>query len=116
MWVLFVSALIFVVYAIASLVVPVHMKMRTKIICALIIFLFGLKYFVYSQTGGVLEPRLSPTNIVILEATYSALMLAVFLAIIKCCFNHWRMGNPVPIQDPSCIYLPSSSRGFSSRA
>ena len=83
MWVLFVSAMIFVVYAIASLVVPVHMKMRTKIICALIIFLFGLKYFVYSQTGGVLEPRLSPTNIVILEATYSALMLAVFLAIIK---------------------------------
>lgn len=83
MWVLFVSAMIFVVYAIASLVVPVHMKMRTKIICALIIFLFGLKYFVYSQTGGVLEPRLSPTHIVILEATYSALMLAVFLAIIK---------------------------------
>ena len=100
MWVLFVSAMIFVVYAIASLVVPVHMKMRTKIICALIIFLFGLKYFVYSQTGGVLEPRLSPTNIVILEATYSALMLAVFLAIIKdllllgVVLGHWHGSMP----------------------
>ncbi|MBU3843333.1 MAG: metallophosphoesterase [Candidatus Anaerobiospirillum pullicola] len=80
---LIISALIFVVYAIASLVVPLHIKLRTKLICAVVIIAFGLKYVVYSQTGGILEPKLAPTPIVILEATYSALMLAVFFAIIK---------------------------------
>ncbi len=80
---LFISALIFMVYAIASLVVPLHIKLRTKLICAVVIIAFGLKYVVYSQTGGILEPKLTPTAIVTLEATYSALMLAVFFAIIK---------------------------------
>lgn len=83
MWVLFVSALIFIVYAIASLVLPLRLKLRTTIIWSLVAVAFGLKYFIYSQTGGVLEPQLSPLSIVVMEATFSALMLAVFLAILK---------------------------------
>lgn len=83
MWVLFVSALIIIVYAILSLVVPLRLSWRNALLSSLVIVLFGLKYVIYSQTGGILEPHLAASTIVLLEATYSALILAVILALLK---------------------------------
>lgn len=80
---LFISALILVVYAIVSLVLSARLKWYQSILWIVVVVAFGLKYVVYSQTGGILEPQLPAWQIVVLEATYSALMLAVFLAIVK---------------------------------
>lgn len=80
---LHISALVFVVYAIASLVLPMKMKWWAKVLWSLIIIASGAKYLIYLQTGGILEPKLEPPMVVLLEALYSALMLAVVMALIK---------------------------------
>lgn len=83
MWVLSVSTLIIILYAIASLVLPLRLSWRHAVLSALIIVLFGLKYEIYRFTGGILEPHLAASTIVLLESTYSALLLAALLALLK---------------------------------
>ena len=83
MWVLHASTLVFVIYALCSLIIPARISWRARIIWIVITLVCGLKYVIYEMSGGILEPQLSPRAIVILESLYSALMLAVFMAIIK---------------------------------
>lgn len=83
MWVLSVSALIIILYAIASLVLPLRLSWCHSVLLTLIIVIFGLKYEIYRFTGGILEPHLAASTIVLLESTYSALLLAVLLALLK---------------------------------
>lgn len=80
---LHISAFVFMAYAICSLILPTKMKWLYKGIWALIIVAAGLKYVIYSRTGGILEPKLDRDVIVALEAIYSALMLAVVMALLK---------------------------------
>ena len=83
MGVLHISAAIFVIYALVSLVWPLRIKTGLKLILGAIVLAFGLKYVVYEHFGSVLMPDLPPSLIVALEAAYSALMLMVLMALIK---------------------------------
>lgn len=80
---LHISAFVFMAYALLSLVLPLKIKWLYKGLWAVVIMLAGLKYVIYSQTGGILEPKLDSSYIVTLEALYSALMICVVLALIK---------------------------------
>ena len=80
---LHISALVFMAYALVSLILPLKIKWLYKGLLALVVVAAGLKYVVYSQTGGILEPKLDSSYIVAFEAAYSALMLCVVLALLK---------------------------------
>lgn len=80
---LYVSALVLIIYSFLSLVVSTRISVRAKVLWGVLIVICGSKYFIYAQTGGILEPQLSPNIILVMEAAYSALMLATFLAIFK---------------------------------
>ena len=69
-----ISALVLMVYAIASLILPLKLKWPIKVLLALGVIVLGLKYLIYSRTGGILEPKL--------EAMYSTLLLAVVVTSI----------------------------------
>lgn len=80
---LHISALVLMVYAIASLILPLKLKWPIKVLLALGVIVLGLKYLIYSRTGGILEPKLESRLIVMLEAMYSTLLLAVVMALGK---------------------------------
>lgn len=80
---LHISAAIFVIYALVSLVWPLRIKTGLKLVLGAIVIAFGLKYVVYSHFGSILMPDLPPYLIVAMEAAYSALMLMVLMALIK---------------------------------
>lgn len=80
---LHISAVVLVLYAIASLILPLKLKFTYKACWALVIIGAGLKYMIYSRTGGILEPKLPRDIIVLLEALYSALLLVVVMALLK---------------------------------
>lgn len=80
---LHLSAAIFVIYALVSLVWPLKIRLGLKLVLGAIVLFSGLKYIIYSHFGSVLIPELPVALIVTMEAAYSALMLMVLMAIIK---------------------------------
>ena len=80
---LHISAAIFVLYTLVSLVWPLRIKTGFKLILGVFVIAFGLKYVVYSHFGSILMPDLPPNLIVTMEAAYSALMLMALMAMIK---------------------------------
>ena len=65
---LHISAAIFVIYALVSLVWPLRIKTGLKLILGAFVIAFGLKYVVYSHFGSILMPDLPPYLSVAREA------------------------------------------------
>lgn len=80
---LHISAAIFVIYAIASLLLPLKLKLVYKLVLSLLLAFCGSKYLIYMYSGGVLTPKLPSNVILCLEVLYSFLMLSVVCALIK---------------------------------
>lgn len=83
MYALHISSFVFIAYALVSLVLPIKIRWPLRLLLGAAVAFCGLKYLIYSYTGGILEPQMRPGSIVIHEALYAALMIGVLLAIAK---------------------------------
>ena len=83
MSVLHIQSLVLIAYAICSLVIPLKISHKGKFLVLLAILVCGFKYVVYAMTGGILEPKLPPYVVIILESLFASLLLCVFLLVVK---------------------------------
>lgn len=75
--------MILIAYAICSLLIPLKISVLGKFFVLLAILACGFKYVIYAMTGGILEPKLPPYAIIILESLFASLLLCVVLLIVK---------------------------------
>ena len=83
MSVLYIQSFVLIAYAICSLVIPLKISHKGKFLVLLAILVCGFKYVVYAMTGGILEPKLPPYVVVILESLFASLLLGVAILIVK---------------------------------
>ena len=83
MSVLYIQSFVLIAYAICSLVIPLKISTKGKILVLLAVLVCGFKYVVYGMTGGILEPKLPPYVVVTLESLFASLLLSVVLLIVK---------------------------------
>ena len=87
MSVLYIQSFVLIAYAICSLLIPLRISSKGKILVLCAILVCGFKYVVYDLTGGILEPKLPPYVVIILESLFASLLLCVFLLIVKDVFS-----------------------------
>lgn len=83
MSILFISSIIFTLYAIASLALPSTLKPRYKILLSIVFIVCSLKFIIYRYTGSILEPNLDVKTVLALETAHAFLLLCAFLALFK---------------------------------
>ncbi len=83
MSILFISSIIFTLYAIASLALPAAIKPRYKILLSIVFIVCSLKFIIYRYTGSILEPNLDVKTVLALETGHAFLLLCAFLALLK---------------------------------
>lgn len=81
---LLVPSAFLIIYAVCSGVLPLKISYGWKILLGLVIVLAGLKYPIYTAGGGTwLTPSVSKEMMIVMEAAYGALVVLVFLLILK---------------------------------
>lgn len=71
-------------YIVLSLILWLPVKPWLKVSTALLFFVIGLKYIVYERIGGsFMAPDLPPWLLLIMEYFYSAMVILVFLLVVK---------------------------------
>ena len=81
---LIVPSAFLIIYAVCSGVLPLKISYGWKILLGLVIVLAGLKYSIYTSGGGTwLSPSVSKEVMLVMEVAYGALVVLVFLLILK---------------------------------
>ncbi len=76
--------LVLVLYVVGSMILWLPCRPWVKIIAAFFLFVVGLKYIIYERVGGsFIAPDFSPPLLLIMEFFYSALLILVFLLVVK---------------------------------
>ena len=70
-------------YTTCSLIMPLKLRLAVKLLLAVVILFFEMKYVIYHFFGGALTPRLPMRFIVVMEFMGAAIMLAFGMALIK---------------------------------
>ncbi|MDM8120110.1 metallophosphoesterase [Succinatimonas hippei] len=83
MSVLYIQSFVLIAYAICSLLIPLKISSKGKFFVLLAILVCGFKYVIYGLTGGILEPKLPPYAVVVLESLFASLLLCVVMLIAK---------------------------------
>lgn len=83
MYILFISAAIFLIYALCSVLLSLKLSLFARLGVTFFLVFCSAKYYIYAVSGSILEPKLSVSSIVILESLYSFLMILVLFLIIK---------------------------------
>lgn len=81
---LFIPSAFLIIYAVCSGVMPLKLSYGWKILLGILIVIAGLKYPIYTSGGGTLfAPSVSREVMICMEAAYGALVVFVFLLILK---------------------------------
>lgn len=76
--------LILFLYIVLSLILWLPVKPWIKVSTALVFFVIGLKYIFYERIGGsFMAPDLPPWLLLVMECSYSAMIILVFLLVVK---------------------------------
>lgn len=77
-------SLIIFLYAITSMVIFTNLRPALKISLIILLFIISLKYIIYVKVGGsFIAPNFPPYLLIVMETLYSALIMLVFMAVIK---------------------------------